>query len=359
VVGIAMINHFIACVWYAIANLNEEADYTWLKVLQPMQDKSLAYAYTSSLHWSLTQFTPASMEVVPRNAAERTFSICIIILALVMFSSFLSSITQHMTRLRELNKDWNRQQECTRKFIADKRISLDLGNRIYSFLRKHQTVSKRHIKEGDVPIFAEMPETLLVELHSEVYMPTLMMHPFFHLYVQTQNDEDSIVHLCHFCMKERSARVGQELFHFGDDCKYVYFVVNGHMNYVVGKGHATPEQVHAGQYVSEMGLWMPWIHCGILSATTPSELVTLDAQSFYKSMSALSQVSANACRTYAALFVEWLGEDYNDTGLLSDIWNNHDTSLARRVFDLQGGETQHSLTNTTPQKGYQGWSLGL
>ena len=27
------------------------------------QDRSLAYLYTSSLHWSLTQFTPASMEV--------------------------------------------------------------------------------------------------------------------------------------------------------------------------------------------------------------------------------------------------------------------------------------------------------
>eukprot|EP00972_Heterocapsa_arctica_P040545 5973698-Heterocapsa_arctica.AAC.1 len=74
------------------------------------------------------------MEVVPQNAGERIFTILVIILAMVIFSSAVSTITQGMTLLRSTNQKRMDERECVRRFLYDRQVSLELGNRIRSFL---------------------------------------------------------------------------------------------------------------------------------------------------------------------------------------------------------------------------------
>lgn len=54
----------------------------------------------------------------------------IILVALVMFSSFISSITSSMTHLRVLREAQQKQSENVRKYISDNKLSMDLSNRI-------------------------------------------------------------------------------------------------------------------------------------------------------------------------------------------------------------------------------------
>merc|ERR1712232_66922 len=98
---IILVNHVLACVWYKIGEENVPGYGSWLEH-NDMLDKSTAYQYFTALHFSLTQFTPASMDVHPRNLSERMFSVVVLIFALCIFSSFVSSITAAMTYLRNL-----------------------------------------------------------------------------------------------------------------------------------------------------------------------------------------------------------------------------------------------------------------
>jgi hypothetical protein len=59
-VAIMVINHFIACSWYGIG-ISDISENSWVKTNQ-IHPEDRMYAYTTALHWSLTQFTPASME---------------------------------------------------------------------------------------------------------------------------------------------------------------------------------------------------------------------------------------------------------------------------------------------------------
>merc|ERR1712061_341712 len=98
-------NHLIACAWYAIGTIDEDTTVdTWVKANE-LEGTSILYRYTTSLHWSLTQFTPASMEVYPENGKERLFTVSVITIAMVTFSSFVSAITNAMTQLRNLNSE--------------------------------------------------------------------------------------------------------------------------------------------------------------------------------------------------------------------------------------------------------------
>merc|ERR1712118_43977 len=87
------------------------------------REKSLAAKYVASYHWSLTQFTPASMQVTPTNSQEQSYAVFVLILALVIFGSFLSSITLAMTALRSVNARRADQFWLLRKYLRQHSIS--------------------------------------------------------------------------------------------------------------------------------------------------------------------------------------------------------------------------------------------
>merc|ERR1711939_631548 len=122
-----LMNHYLACCWFLISvNMQDQYD-TWTAVSFGPRDAEpivgLDYAYSTSLHWSLTQFTPASMEVTPKNYAERLFNVFIILLAMVYFSSFISSIQQAMMHIRNMNK-WKEEREALiRTYFMNNKIT--------------------------------------------------------------------------------------------------------------------------------------------------------------------------------------------------------------------------------------------
>merc|ERR1712003_113065 len=104
IVIIIFICHFVACGWHALGRYNNDSDQTWVKWarLHEHDESTLfktefAYRYLISLHWAFCQFTPAGMEVNPQNLRERAFTVCVIVVGMISFSSFVSTITSTMT----------------------------------------------------------------------------------------------------------------------------------------------------------------------------------------------------------------------------------------------------------------------
>merc|ERR1719238_1588509 len=92
-------NHVMACAWYFVGRTTMEAHVrNWIEVAG-VDTEPLAYKYTTSMHWSMTQFTPASMDVSARNTPERIFSIVVLFFAMVAFSSIVGNITASMNSL--------------------------------------------------------------------------------------------------------------------------------------------------------------------------------------------------------------------------------------------------------------------
>ena len=62
---------FQACLWYGIGSwtLVEMGD-SWIG-RSSMEQAGFADLYAASMHWTLTQFTPATNDIAPNNAVER------------------------------------------------------------------------------------------------------------------------------------------------------------------------------------------------------------------------------------------------------------------------------------------------
>jgi len=310
-----VINHYVACGWYAMGDLG--LDPNWLDVAFTESD-SLWYRYTTSYHWSLTQFTPASMEVVPTNAWERTFTCGAIFFGLVMFTSFVSHMTNAVKRLQEISDSAGKQRRDLSHYISYHRIPYTLGKTITDFVKtESRRMRSKRLLEADISAFRVLPENLLNKMHQEVYSPVLCNHPFFR---KVQEAEPAaFVSICNLACGEKNILVGEELFRFGQKATKMYFATSGELAYFKGAHRGDPELVCEGSWFSEATLWCRWSHRGrMMSSFDVAELVHLDAAEFRTIISATA--SSYEVQRYARIYCWKAVDDCGGTTQITDIW---------------------------------------
>jgi len=91
VILISMVCHYMGCLWFALGSWTENFEENTWTLKFHKEHMQFGYVYFTCLHWSLTQLTPASMEVVPVNKYERSYVCAVIVVSLVLFSSFVSN----------------------------------------------------------------------------------------------------------------------------------------------------------------------------------------------------------------------------------------------------------------------------
>jgi len=320
---ILVINHFIACGWYAVSMMVESKYPRWVTNLE-QERRTVAYMYLTSLHWSLTQFTPASMEVVPRNEMERLYAIFVLFSALVTFSTFVSSITTAMTNLRRVNAERSQQKAFIDRYIAENHLSVELGNKISAFAKSYN-VKRRRVHKDDVQVFRMLSPNLQLQLNCEVYSTKLIAHPVcFHI---MEIDKPCLEEFCNRAMSEVSVATEHDLFTYGATATKVYFMQGGLMQYrhsardigVLDKFDATGPDSH--RWFCEVVLWVKWEHRGRLVAAWPSDFVALRDDMFRK---ILSQRPAllTGCRNYASAFRKRMLDKPDDFHW--DVWADFD-----------------------------------
>ena len=75
-----------------------------------LDSKDFWTKYLSALHWTLTQFMPATQNIAPNTASERIFAIVVVLIGLAVFSSFVSGVTNTVNQLRQIHTEHFKQE---------------------------------------------------------------------------------------------------------------------------------------------------------------------------------------------------------------------------------------------------------
>lgn len=348
IIGILALNHVTACIWYFIGDCAENS---WVKEAAANYEQSSGqtpdrgYLYATALHWATTQFTPASMEVVPQNSAERMFAILTLFGSLVLFPSMLSSITNTVASFKKKNADYVEARNKLLSFLEESRVSLDLSGKIQSvvFTQYDHIRSAKRVHEPDVMLLKFLPRSLKEQMHDEIYQPILLQHPFMEALFGI---EDLALHrICHLAMTMETLSTGQDLFTYGKDADMVYFVLSGQLLYFEGpvvRGNLRIE-VPEGSWVCDQALWVHWVHQGLMTAGMPCELALLNTATF-RHIVHHRPVLRDTCCKFASQLLE---RDHNGTQHhISDLGFSADEIVksmelagwmaASRSFDSQG-----------------------
>mmetsp|Transcript_59765 Transcript_59765/g.139213 ORF Transcript_59765/g.139213 Transcript_59765/m.139213 type:complete len:750 (+) Transcript_59765:49-2298(+) len=299
---IITINHYLACGWYVVGTVGIDRRVpNWIES-NDMAQSSEVYCYLTSLHWSLTQFTPASMEIRPYNIIERVYSIAALLFALITFSSFLGSITASITQLRKHTTESAKQKHILRNYFTKNNVSTVLSREIWTFLKNHHFAHQTRSHKAQIHVLTLLPQRLQSKLHLELYGPYLTRAPFFYHY--TAISCEGLMELSTRAVTEKAILCGEDLFLAGRNAEKMIFIVSGIMNY----DHVDADfntNIGTGSWAAEPVLWVKWVHWGRLCADTSCEIIELHSAKFRTIMAAFAH-SLPFVKMYGRHFVEHL-----------------------------------------------------
>mmetsp|Transcript_78874 Transcript_78874/g.189323 ORF Transcript_78874/g.189323 Transcript_78874/m.189323 type:complete len:811 (+) Transcript_78874:26-2458(+) len=330
VVIVVVMNHYVACGWFALGYWDTTAAITWVAAYDLNGDMTpfkgqLGYQYFTSLHWALCQFTPASIEVNAVNTSERIYTVCTIICGLISFSSFVSNITSSMTQLRNLNSEKQKQQASLRQYFSQNEVPPEVSKCIYDWISSHRKNHRVRVHEEDVEPLAEVPERLKFKLREAVYRPVLCRHPFFLEFCEA--DGRTLDRLCHQAVSEIRVSTEHTIFIKGEQATGMYFVTGGELEYW-RSALMDPIPIQTSDWLSEVALWVSWRHCGTLAAKCQSDLMLVDTDMFRSAIATCSKVGRRLVRGYAAAFVRHECEAQPAGAWLGDLCCSHEAIAA-------------------------------
>lgn len=350
--GILIVAHIVACVWYGIG-LDAPQDRSWLSSSDPPLDKpgeSKWYKYITSLLWSLSEITSGGDQIAdPQALSERMFTIFLAVFAFIMSTAAVSMLTSSMTRFDLLTSKEAARFQALRQYMSDNHITAKLHVRVQRNAEHALAEKRRNIAEADVELLRLISEPLRVELHFQVYAPVLTEHPFFSKYCQ--DNPAAMMHICHSavrCVGPYSR--GDTLFTVGEVPEHpcMMFVLAGDLRYA--RSNTAPRELGEGEWCSEHTLWVPWRHCGTLQASEECRLLCISSDSFQhlvtRFFSTAKCVDATHPSKYAMEFVKRLNN--TDVSSLSDLTKEdeveedvHRAFPANVRFDVRGSAISH------------------
>jgi len=325
---LVVINHFLACIFFLLARLQLGKRSTWITEYG-FADSSWGYQYLSAFHFSITQFTPASMHVQPENSIERAFTIFVVVFALVGFSYLVGSITNSMTQLRSMTEDASKQFWVLRRYLKQQQVPMVLSTRIQRYIEHAWARQKASVAEPK--LFALLSEQLSQELKCARSLPHLQVHPLF--VCLHRHSHISMQRLAVNAINWRNLARDDFLFFPNETATHLYFVVEGKLLYskVDASGLESTEEVdRAEDWVAEPVLWTPtWIHLGTLRAISEADLVLIDGARF-GDIIGRSPPMFQLVSSYARKFMKWMNT--MPWHRLSDISQGEDISIRLQAF---------------------------
>lgn len=328
---IIVLNHVIACLWYQLGRIGldnpAEFRFNWLQDTgyEEVILKTVVWQYTTALHWSLTQFTPAGMDVFARNVMERIMSVIVLGFAVIIFSSVLASVSASMTALRNLQGDTKKQFWLLRRYLRKKKVTIPSRVRIIKFLEHVTLLQAKTVKMVDVKLLNRLSSPLTELLNYEIHKDTVMNYPFLN-YVGGIL-QSILVKLCASSVKQVQFAHQDCIFRAGDLGEHMYFLCSGHLKYA-WPGSRYNEELREGDWLAEATLWTQWSHCGMCVVSSQPTVLTLLSPQGFANVMRLSQCSFFLCRRFAFSFVSMLN---NAGSSVSDLpWDPNDVAELTR-----------------------------
>lgn len=312
-----MVNHLNACLWFVIGSNNSGK--TWLTVHKyTADDVEWTYQYMVAYHWSLTLFTPASMDVQPQNLGERIFTVFVVLIGLVGFSSLVGRITGSMARLHQIGEEKKEKFSLLRKYLKKRNVGQELCIRIRTYLENRWAL-QQDVQESNVVVLDLLSENLKAELACAIHGPSLTIHPIFN---HVQLDSAATMRRLMLNGVHQMSLAPQDLmFNAGEEGTHMSMVTVGLLHYykVLNLRTFHPEvHVHAHtDWIAEPVLWVTsWHHFGDLKAATFVEVLHIIPKKFLE-IAGKNVMAFKLVSQYAVRYVQWL--NCHDRADLSDI----------------------------------------
>eukprot|EP00927_Polykrikos_kofoidii_P010273 TRINITY_DN14348_c0_g1_i1.p1 TRINITY_DN14348_c0_g1~~TRINITY_DN14348_c0_g1_i1.p1 ORF type:complete len:860 (-),score=91.92 TRINITY_DN14348_c0_g1_i1:288-2840(-) len=281
--------HYIACAWYALgaygASLGDDVP-SWVRA-HGLVGVDMLSLYVTSLHWSLTQFTPSTQNIAPQSTHERIFASVVVLLALVSFSTFVSGVTNAVNEMLCLNMRRAKEASVLRNFIREWGISKELSQYIIQKHRNDLRHKRSRVQQKELSSIVTVSTNVSIKLHLEMYAPLLTSNLVLNRLLGTFDAREMLQTLCHQAVTYQTYSKQDEIFCTKTEAIVSTILLDGEAVYTITQRHRPAKSIlldpgKSTELISEAAIWCDWEHRGDLLAMTSVCATELQVASFGK-----------------------------------------------------------------------------
>uniref|UniRef100_A0A3P9ALA8 Voltage-gated inwardly rectifying potassium channel KCNH2 n=1 Tax=Esox lucius TaxID=8010 RepID=A0A3P9ALA8_ESOLU len=143
----ALIAHWLACIWYAIGNMDDSKNIGWLHTLGeslgnphnstvPGSGPTIKDKYVTALYFTFSSLTSVGFgNVSPNTNSEKIFSICVMLIGSLMYASIFGNVSAIIQRLYSGTARYHTQMLRVREFIRFHQIPNPLRQRLEEYFQ--------------------------------------------------------------------------------------------------------------------------------------------------------------------------------------------------------------------------------
>uniref|UniRef100_A0A2K6CN14 Voltage-gated inwardly rectifying potassium channel KCNH2 n=1 Tax=Macaca nemestrina TaxID=9545 RepID=A0A2K6CN14_MACNE len=279
----ALIAHWLACIWYAIGNMEQphmDSRIGWLHNLGDQIGKpynssglggpSIKDKYVTALYFTFSSLTSVGFgNVSPNTNSEKIFSICVMLIGSLMYASIFGNVSAIIQRLYSGTARYHTQMLRVREFIRFHQIPNPLRQRLEEYFQ-HAWSYTNGIDMNAV--LKGFPECLQADICLHLNR-SLLQHckPF-------RGATKGCLRALAMKFKTTHAPPGDTLVHAGDLLTALYFISRGSIEIlrgdvvvaILGMGWGAGTGLEMPSAASRGGHWAPLIH---LNSGPPSGTV--------------------------------------------------------------------------------------
>ncbi|XP_073901489.1 voltage-gated inwardly rectifying potassium channel KCNH6 [Castor canadensis] len=229
----ALIAHWLACIWYAIGNVERpylEPKIGWLDSLgaqlgkhyngsDPASGPSVQDKYVTALYFTFSSLTSVGFgNVSPNTNSEKVFSICVMLIGSLMYASIFGNVSAIIQRLYSGTARYHTQMLRVKEFIRFHQVPNPLRQRLEEYFQ-HAWSYTNGIDMNAV--LKGFPECLQADICLHLHRALLQNCPAFH------GASDGCLRALAVKFKTTHAPPGDTLVHLGDVLSTLYFISRG------------------------------------------------------------------------------------------------------------------------------------
>ncbi|XP_059183770.1 potassium voltage-gated channel subfamily H member 7-like [Centropristis striata] len=255
----ALIAHWLACIWYAIGNVEKpylEHKIGWLDNLgvsigkkynysDPSSGPSIKDKYVTALYFTFSSLTSVGFgNVSPNTNSEKIFSICVMLIGSLMYASIFGNVSAIIQRLYSGTARYHLQMLRVKEFIRFHQIPNPLRQRLEEYFQHAWTYTNGI--DMNMEVLKGFPECLQADICLHLNKNLLQGCKAF------QGATKGCLRALAMRFKTTHAPPGDTLVHGGDVLTALYFVSRGSIEIlkddvvvaILGKNDIFGEMIH-------------------------------------------------------------------------------------------------------------------
>ncbi len=177
VLGIFLIDHWVACFWFFIGEIAKDSGESWF-INSSLESASLTTKYLTSLYWSITTLTTVGYgDITPTNDLEIVFTLVVMFLGVSMYAFIIGNVASLIANFDARQARFREKLDQIQAYMRERRIPSDLQQRVRQYYQYMWEYS--HDDSMDINFLDELPHSLKTSIYLCLHRELLEKVPLF------------------------------------------------------------------------------------------------------------------------------------------------------------------------------------